>query len=402
MTLRLAIAGCGVMGRRHVLGLGRLRTIDRLPFDLVAAIDPVPASAAALAEIATEHLGQRPATFSSLGEALAALPIDAIDITTAPHLHPAVAEEAFAHGLHVLVEKPIALTVHGGQAMIAAARQAGRVLAVAENYRLDPMNRLAKALLAAGVIGTPYLIEQRLSGWGERVIITPWRHQRASGGIGVDMGVHYADMLEYLLGPLHSLCGMGRVVDAERQGADGSVHPVDAEDLIVGAARFVDGTLASWTLNLAGRGETEFARTVHGTRGTLAIPLDRSGAPLHLVVRDGDTLREVPPEEQLARMPDFRLDAVTAALFGGERLASYDRPFAETDANLLAIELADFAQAITTGTAPETDGAQGLRSLAIAYGFLESDRLGRTVTVDELIQGTVIPYQDEIVGGSSA
>ncbi len=50
MTLRLAIAGCGVMGRRHVLGLGRLRAIDRLPFKLVAAIDPVPESAAALAE----------------------------------------------------------------------------------------------------------------------------------------------------------------------------------------------------------------------------------------------------------------------------------------------------------------------------------------------------------------
>ncbi len=399
MTLRLAIAGCGVMGRRHVLGLGRLRATDRLPFDLVAAIDPVPESAAALAEIAAEQLGARPATFASLGEALAALPLDAIDITTAPHLHPAVAQEAFAHGLHVLVEKPIALTVHGGQAMIAAARQAGRVLAVAENYRLDPMNRLAKALLTAGAIGTPYLIEQRLSGWGERVVITPWRHVRASGGIGVDMGVHYADMLEYLFGPLHSLCGMGRVVDPERRSADGSLHPADAEDLILGAARFVDGTLASWTLNLAGRGETEFARTIHGTRGTLAIPQDRTGAPLRLAVKEGGEVREIPPAKHLDLVPDFRLDPVTAALFGGDRLVSYDRPWAETDANLLAIELADFAHAITTGAAPETDGDQGLRSLAIAYGFLEADTLGRTVTVDDLISGTTIPYQDAILGG---
>ena len=402
MTLRLAIAGCGVMGRRHVLGLGRLRAIDHLPFELAAAIDPVPESAAALAEIAAEQLGVRPATFASLAEALAALPLDVIDITTAPHLHPAVTLEAFAHDLHVLVEKPIALTVHGGQEMIAAARQAGRVLAVAENYRLDPMNRLAKALLATGAIGTPYLIEQRLSGWGERVMITPWRHVRGNGGIGVDMGVHYADMLEYLLGPLHSLCGMGRVVDTERQGTDGALHPADAEDLIVGAARFADGTLASWTLNLAGRSETEFARTIHGTRGTLAVPLDRTGEPLRLTVKEGGTLRAIPPDEQLRLVPDFRLGAVTAALFGGERLASYTIPWAETDANLLAIELANFAHAITTGAAPETDGEQGLRSLAIAYGFLEADCLGRTVTVDELISGTAIPYQDAIVGGSAA
>ena len=402
MTLRLAIAGCGVMGRRHVLGLGRLRAIDHLPFELVAAIDPVPESAAALAEIAVEHLGLRPATYASLGEALAATPLDAIDITTAPHLHPAVAQEAFAHGLHVLVEKPIALTVHGGQAMIAAAHQAGRVLAVAENYRLDPMNRLAKAMLAAGVIGTPYLIEQRLSGWGERVIITPWRHRRGSGGIGVDMGVHYADMLEFLLGPVQSLCGMGRVVDSTRQGADGALHSADAEDLIVGAARFANGALANWTLNLAGREATEFARIVHGARGRLAIPMDRTGAPLHLSVQMDGVLRDIPPDDHLDLVPDFRLDPVTAALFGSDRLASYGTPWAETDANLLAIELADFAHAITAGTAPETDGVQGLRSLAIAYGFLEADTLARTVTVDELISGTAIPYQDAIVGGISA
>jgi predicted dehydrogenase len=396
MTLRLAIAGCGVMGRRHVLGLGRLRAIDRLPFELVAAIDPVPESAAALAEIAEEQLGVRPATFASLDHALAAWPLDAIDITTAPHLHPALALEAFTHGIDVLVEKPIALTVHGGQEMITGARLAGTVLAVAENYRLDPMNRLAQALLNSGAIGTPFLIEQRLSGWGERVVITPWRHQRGSGGIGVDMGVHYADMLEFLLGPLHSLCGMGRVVDYERQAKDGALHPADAEDLILGAARFANGMLASWTLNLAGRGETEFARTVHGTDGTLAIPLDRTGAPLRLTVKDSGVAREIPPEEHLDLVPHFRLDPVTAALFGGDRIASYDRPWAETDANLLAIELADFAHALSTGAAPETDGVQGLRSLAIAYGFLEADELGRTVTVDELISGAAIPYQDAI------
>ena len=118
-------------------------------------------------------------------------------------------------------------------------------------------------------------------------------------------------------------------------------------------------------------------------------------------MKEDGALRDIPPDEQLRRVPDFRLDPVTAALFGGERLASYKTPWAETDANLLAIELADFAHAVTTGAAPETDGAQGLRSLAIAYGFLEADYLGRTVTVDELISGTAIPYQDAIVAGST-
>ena len=150
MTLRLAIAGCGVMGCRHVLGLGRLRAIDRLPFELAAAIDPVPESAAALGDIAEEQLGVRPATFASLGEALAATPLDAIDITTAPHLHPAVAREAFAHGLHVLVEKPIALTVHGGQEMIAAARPDAEPTAVRVG-RTPPVGLRPVAMQLRGV-----------------------------------------------------------------------------------------------------------------------------------------------------------------------------------------------------------------------------------------------------------
>ncbi|MCA9878855.1 MAG: Gfo/Idh/MocA family oxidoreductase, partial [Thermomicrobiales bacterium] len=322
--------------------------------------------------------------------------------TTDTASHHNVAAALLDLGLHTLCEKPLGLTIRGCNRVIAAAQRNDKILSVAENYRRDPMNRLAKALLTAGAVGTPYLIEQRLSGWGERVVITPWRHQRGSGGIGVDMGVHYADMLEYLLGPLHSLCGMGCVVDAERQGADGTLHPADAEDVILGAARFANGTLASWTLNLASRSETEFARTIHGTRGTLDIPQDRTGIPLRLMVREDGVLCEIPPEEHLDFAPDFRLDPVTAALFGGDRLVGYETPWAETDANLLAIELADFAHAIATGAAPETAGAQGLRSLAIAYGFLEADCLGRTVTVDELISGAATPYQDAIVGGNCA
>ncbi len=394
--MRLAMAGCGVMGRRHVLGLGRLRAVGRLPFVLAAVCDPLAERAAALADLAGETLGRRPETFPDLATMLAATAVDALDLTTAPALHPAIAEEAFAAGLHVLVEKPIALTVSGGRAMVAAAAWAGRVLAVAENYRRDPMNRLARALLDAGAIGRPYLAVQSSSAWGERVIITPWRHRRTGGGIAVDMGVHYADILEYLLGPIVRLVGMGSLVDEVRLDERGAAHEADAEDLSVGVARFASGALASWTLDLAGRGEATFSRVIHGTEGTLAIPQDRTGKALRLTRRDGEGWRELDGAEQLALAPGFALDETTAALFGGERLAGYDLAWAEIDANLLAIELADFAAAIGQGRAPEVTGEMGLRSLAIAYGFLEAERLGRMLGVEEIVAGGATPYQDEI------
>lgn len=394
MTLSLAIAGCGVMGRRHLLGLKKLQEIGRLRFELVGVCDPIEASARSMADLAEELLGNRPATYADPAD----LPnnVEALDVTTSPDLHARIGIEAWQAGRHVQMEKPIALTIAEGRELVAVAHTSGRKLSVAENYRRDPINRLAKTLIDAGVLGKPFLVAQSSSGAGENVIITPWRHLKRACGIAIDMGVHYADILEYLIGPIATIAGLGAVIDSERKGNDGVMYPADAEDVTVGVGRYESGALATWMLSVAGRGEGHFSRMVYGTAGSLSIPGDRSGQPLRLSLRNGGEDRLIPNEELLALAPDFRLDETTSALFGGERITSYDLPWADTDANLLAIELDDFAGAILTGRQPEVDGAFGLRSLAISYGFLESDRLGRFVTVDELLTSDTLPYQQEI------
>jgi predicted dehydrogenase len=392
MTISLAIAGCGVMGRRHVFGLKKLQEIDRMRFELVAVCDPLESSAIAMADLAESHLGTRPAIFSDPAD----LPADvqALDVTTSPDLHARIGIQALRAGRHVQMEKPITLTIAEGRELLSAVGD--RKLSVAENYRRDPINRLAKALIEAGVLGRPFLIVQSSSGAGENVVITPWRHLKRSCGIAIDMGVHYADILEYLLGPLETIAGLGAVIDAERKGADGTMYPADAEDLTVGIGRYASGAMATMILSVAGRGEGNFTRVVYGTKGSLSIPGDRTGQPLRLSLRVNGEDRIVPDDELLALAPDFRLDDTTAALFGGERVASYELSWADTDANLLAIEYDDFAEAILSDRQPEVDGAFGLRSLAISYGFLESDRLGRFVTVDELLTSDTLPYQREI------
>ena len=392
MTIPLAIAGCGVMGRRHLLGLQKLKAIGRLRFELAAVCDPIAASATAMADLAEDALGKRPTIYCSPADLPAE--IAALDITTAPDLHARIGIEALQAGRHVQMEKPITLTIAEGRELLAAVGD--RKLSVAENYRRDPINRLAKALIDADVLGRPFLAVQSSSGWGEQVVITPWRHLKRACGIAVDMGVHYADMLEYLLGPLETIGGLGAVVDRERKGVDGTLYPADAEDLTVGIGRYRSGALATLVLSMAGRGEAHFSRMVYGTAGSLSIPGDRSGQPLHLSLREPREDRAISDAELLELVPDFHLDETTAALFGGERIASYALPFADTDANLLAIEFDDFAGAILDDRAPEVDGAFGLRSLAIAYGFLESDRLSRFVSVDELLASTDLPYQREI------
>jgi predicted dehydrogenase len=396
--LTLALIGCGGMGRRHLRGLHKLQSIGAQRFRLVAVVDIFAANAELAAQQAEELLGERPRIFSSLAEMQAAIgAVDGVVVTTMPDSHAQVGAEAFDLGINVMVEKPIALTVEQGIELIAAAEKTGRKLAVAENYRRDPINRLAKALIEAGVLGSIHLAIQSSSGSGERVIITPWRHRKESGGIVVDMGIHYADLLEYFVGPIRSVYGLNATIDQRRVDAEGTWHEVDAEDLSVGVARFENGAIGNYLIDCAGRGEGHFSRLIYGSRGSLSIPHDRSGKQLKLSLRKNGSDTAIGPDEQLALVPDFELDDVTAQLFGGKRLGSYELSFADIDANLLAIEQDDFASAIVNDRQPEVDGHFALRSLAIAYGFIESELVGRPLDVDTLVRGQESPYQASII-----
>lgn len=397
--LMLALVGCGGMGRRHVTGLRKLLDIGAQQFQLVAVCDMQQDHAECAADLASELLGTQPKVFGALEDMYQAMgQLDAMIVTTAPDSHAGVGIAAFEHGTHVMVEKPIALTVQQGRTLIDAATRSNRKLAVAENYRRDPMNRLARALLDKGVLGFVYLAVQSSSSSGEKVIITPWRHQRQSGGIVVDMGIHYADLLEYFLGPIEQVFGYNATVDNTRVDDAGNRHDVDAEDLSVGVVRFESGVIANWLINLAGRGAPHFTRMIYGTRGTLSIPRDRTGNPIILTLREDGQDISISPEDQLALVPDFALDDVTARLFGGDRLASYDLEYPHIDSSLLAIEQADFAAAIAEDRSPEVDGNTALRSLAISYGFLEAELSERPLDVASLLQGEDSPYQATLAG----
>ena len=118
MALALGLVGCGVMGRRHVLGMQRLRAIGQLAFDLAAVCDILPANAERLAGDAAEWLGRRPRVFTEVDAMLRDMRLEAIIITTTPETHTEVALKAFAAGVDVLAEKPVTLTVADGVRLV--------------------------------------------------------------------------------------------------------------------------------------------------------------------------------------------------------------------------------------------------------------------------------------------
>ena len=410
-TIPLAIVGCGGMGHRHMYGLAELTRAGLSPFALVGACDPDEGNANSLADQAAELLGTRPAVAGNLEALAAATDVAAIDLTTTPRYHHTVAVEAFERGWHVMSEKPLGLTARACQLMVQAAARHDRVLSTAENYRRDPINRLGKALLDSGVIGDPRLMLHHTMGGGDGMLISVWRHQKDASGVLLDVGVHFADILEYYLGPASTIYAQTRLHEKTRKNPvagkgvtkGGGVYErwqtdmpakfeATADDAGYSTMLFESGAVVSYIEDHASRGEGMWKRAIFGSRGSMDLPGDRSGRrlTLHLPGQDAESGAAL-----LDLVPEFRLDAATAALFGGDRLFEYSFEFVETDRKLIAVEYADFGLAIQGQSGhPEVSGAQGQRSVAIAW--MESQVAGRSVTVDEVLNDELNAYQADI------
>ena len=117
----LAIVGCGGMGGRHLLGLKELYESELCNVELVAVCDLRRDNAEYLAGEAEKLLDCRPLIFEDMEKMVAAVPdLQGVDITTDSGSHHAVASAALDLGLHVLCEKPVALTIRGCNLIIEA------------------------------------------------------------------------------------------------------------------------------------------------------------------------------------------------------------------------------------------------------------------------------------------
>lgn len=407
--VKLAIVGCGGMGRRHLAGIAELARTDYCNVELVSVCDLNPRNAEDMADEAHGLLGTRPRVFTDIATMVQQVDgLEAGDCTTDTPAHQKVASSLLDHGLHTMCEKPLALTIRSCDAIIAAATRNNKVLSVAENFRRDPINRLVRALLDDGAVGDRrFMMETRVGGRDD-LFITPWRHMKLSGALTLDAGVHYADILMYYFGDPLAAFGQVRLFEPTRYtrtaaGPGGfyekwsSNFPPEVtptgEDAMFGLVTFANGALAQWTFNHAGHGQPFYHRMVFGTRGSIATPGDRNGVPLRLVLDDGT---DVSDERVLEYAPSYHLSPVAAALFGGERVWTYDFDFPTTDRKIIALEYHELAECIRTGAAPEVDGAVGKRAIAMVYALFESQLASRQVTIAEVEAATVDAYQQEI------
>ena len=409
----ICLVGCGGMGHRHVMGYKELRDSGIGNLDLVAVCDIRQENAELVANEAEHLLGRRPMVFTDLDQVLAHPNIAAVDVVTDGSTHHAVGVPALEAGKHTMVEKPLGITIRACQAMIDAAQRSGAILATAENYRRDTPNRLVRAIIDEGLLGDPYLMIQTSLGGGDTMAITPWRHLKEKGAIGLDMGVHYADIIRYYMGEYSQIFGRGLIVEPVRRKPDHADHPLisyrervksypdsveaTGEDSVIALYTMGSGAIVQLSYVGGGRGSQGWERSVHGRWGAVYAPGERNGNPVVLRLEG----RELKGKEILSLLPQFELNEITERFFGKggveyEPPADAPEPGIAVDAKHLAIEYHDFGEAIRNGTNPEVDGEGGMKAVAAIVGAYESALAKRSVSMESVLSGEVREYQADI------
>jgi 1,5-anhydro-D-fructose reductase (1,5-anhydro-D-mannitol-forming) len=324
------------------------------------------------------------AVYTDYRDLIASGKVDAINDLTTLSLHHQVGKASLDAGLHLLSQKPLAVSVRAARLMVDLAKQKGLTFGVFENVRQAKGVRAMAWAVRSGLIGEPQVaLMGSLGGlWSpDRVVAeTPWRHRKlqAGGGGAIDIGVHQMHWQRYVVGEIASVSAAARIFSPTRflRDASGGVAEevrAEVDDTYMATLAFERGAIGqlwwSWAL-----GQDDFgmdgAPAVLGSRGAIR------GGQIHTA--DGEKL-------PLVETFDQRITAV-------EREAFF--PLGLDDP--CAIQNIDWLRAIERGGDPETSGMEGLRDLACAFAILESSALGRSVTQDEVLSGAVDGYQREI------
>lgn len=190
MSIRLAFTGTGYIAKIHA------RAAQKNPdVELVAVANHRPDSMAAFAA-----QFRIPRQYATVEEILEAGNVDAISINTPNYLHAVQSIAALRAGVHVMVEKPMAMNVAEARFMLEASQESGALLMVAHCWRFDEEAVWLKQQVAAGRLGR--IIRTKGYGvhanWGPEGWFT--KNQCAGGGALVDMGIHAVDTTRFLLG----------------------------------------------------------------------------------------------------------------------------------------------------------------------------------------------------------
>jgi UDP-N-acetyl-2-amino-2-deoxyglucuronate dehydrogenase len=256
MTIRFVLVGCGRIAKRHSDLLGN-KQIDGA--ELVAACDVVPERA--------RIIGQRYGVpcFADMHEMMTSVDCDVAVVLTESGMHATHVVEIAAYKKHIIVEKPMALTLQDADAMIRACDASGVKLFVVKQNRFNvPVQKLRQALdegrFGKLVLGTVRVRWCRDQAYYDQA---PWRGTWAmDGGVLTNQASHHVDLLEWMMGDVDSVFAVSSTALAK----------IEAEDTAVVTLRFRNGALGVIEATTAARPkDLEGSISILGEGGTVEI-----------------------------------------------------------------------------------------------------------------------------------
>jgi len=366
--LKIGLIGTGLISGIHLMAMNRAS--ERVK--LTAACDVREDAARQFAKQAGIE-----AVYTDAATMLKEADIEAVDICASHHWHRDLAIASADAGKHVLLEKPMAITMQECRDIIAATDKAGVTFMVGQQLRHVPNYIAVRRLIQEGELGQIWGV--RSDSWLPVVMSRSaptgpyaqdeqlrWRldGKQAGGGSLIWNATHFIDLFRYFIG------------DAKRVfGTCWTDHPMftgGAEDRVMATIEFENGAIGHISNSWSTRTPWQFQFMILGGEGSIYTPVVTGGNPLE-------------QHEAPAVVSSPRHD------IEGAGPGPQSRPFVPLDPpeglfsdNPYANEIVHFAECCQEGKEPISSGRDNLGTMKILFGIYESSRTGEMVDLDTL------------------
>ncbi|MFO0812757.1 MAG: Gfo/Idh/MocA family oxidoreductase [Gemmatales bacterium] len=342
----VGIIGCGMIARFHAAALAEIPGVQ-----LVALQSRREENATKV----RDAVGSSATCYRTVEELLRHPGLDLVIICTPSgnHLEPALL--AARAGKHVVVEKPLEITLERCDALIAGCAKAGVQLCTIFPSRFADANVVLKQAVESGRFGRLTLGETTVKWWRTQQYYDEggWKGTQAldGGGALMNQAIHQVDLLQWIMGPVQRISAMTAMLAHER---------IEVEDTAVACLQFHSGALGVIQATTSVWPGLPKTIGIHGSAGSA-------------VVEQEDLLRwefakELPSDAEVR----IRFAQKVGASGGSSNPAAISHEYHRR-------QLADFIAAIQEKRAPVVDGREGRKAVEIILGIYEAARTGRTV-----------------------
>jgi predicted dehydrogenase len=392
--IRLGLIGCGgIAQRRHLPALRLLKQAGLDSFQVTGCCDVVEGNAAAAASYAREHLDADPVTYRNWEEMVGQGQVDAVDVCLPHGMHHVVGIGCLEAGVHVLLEKPLAVSIKTGRALVEAADRTGRLLAAALPHRRIPGQRAVRwALNDAKLIGEVRAFFHDYTLWRPPVApsaLTPamkWRLDRVMGGGAsvIDSGFHFFDTMRCFYGEPDQVYAELRAYQEGKPVVTREGIAEERENTVMAILSFKSGVVGTWCWSFTLAGKETRNCVINGSEGSIEdTGYSNPFVIYHPFLNGGELRRRDGTYLSMEDLQSRHRQAIGPE--GVQRLY----PNGVTDP--FATQIWDFVSAIESGRQPEVDGHDGLKTMALAEAVYESSWSGHAVNVDDVLSGQA-PY----------